>query len=514
MKMLFYKQVFRQSWRDLSLATMAFLSVVSVVEAATITNDVQWYDDRGIEINASMGQHITIVGDTYYWVGSNPTNDSIHLYKSKTFGSDDWTWVRRLAKSSEGTKNVTLLYNPNTDRYVLIGKGIWFYESDTNDVEGTYTQITPKVNLTPRHPGYVANDTFTHYESGGMSAYREGNRAFIIVSMKCAELDDPTGGSTRFVDIFELNEQFTGLKRDASNNILPPIVSDQVEKQREAFWLFKRNNIYYMSFDGVGGWMGSDCYYRTAPALEGPWYPTYTPDPNDAPAEIQIGMNPFRPLGSEANRIMRSHASQHRWIMKIGEQWVYGGDRYPLQEVTSHPVEKGRVIMCPIDWDENGHPTVRWEGENTTDRSLQTPWSWEIDGEIKPFRAWANLNNVENGPDSVGDKEGDEDGDGLLNLMEFALGGNPLVASEPDILPTLVATENGIEFRYRRRSAANPGVSYMPQTSSTLLSDSWVDAPELEIGTETLDEIFERVTAEISVPTGAPVFIRLEVSDQ
>jgi hypothetical protein len=499
------------------IALLAF-PFIFIAQGATITNDVQWYDTRGTEpdneIKASMGQHITIVGDTYYWVGSNPNNDSIHLYKSKTFGSDDWQWVKRLVKGSDGTKNVTLLYNPNRDRYVLIGKGIWFYRSDSNEIEGNYSQITPKLKLTPLHPGYDPNDTFTHYESGGMSAYREGNRAFIIVSMKCKEQDDPTGGSTRFVDIFELNEEFTGLKRDANNNILPPIVSDQVEKQREAFWLFKRNDIYYMSFDGVGGWMGSNCYYRTAPTLEGPWYPTYTPDPNDAPAEIQIGMDPPRPIGSEANRIMRSHASQHRWIMKIGERWVYGGDRYPLQEVSSHPVEKGRVIMCPIDWDENGHPTVRWEGENTTDRSQQTPWSWEIDGEITPFRAWANLNNVENGPDGVGDKTADEDGDGLVNLLEFAIGENPLSGVDRENLPSLGSNHDGMYFEYPRRLAADSGIIYQAQFTDNLASGDWANWIAPDASTDPINAEFEKVIHPIPIEGPIGRFFRLKVLEQ
>ena len=68
-----------------------------------------------------------------------------------------------------------------------------------------------------------------------------------------------------------------------------------------------------MSYDGPGGWTGSDCYYRRSESLEGPWT-----------EEKQIGMDP-----EPTNDKMRSHASQHRYIMNINGQWVYGGDRYP-----------------------------------------------------------------------------------------------------------------------------------------------------------------------------------------
>ena len=57
---------------------------------------------------------------------------------------------------------------------------------------------------------------------------------------------------------------------------------------------------------------------------------------------------------------MRSHASQHRYIMEINGQWIYGGDRYPYHEPESHPLANGLHIICPVSW-KDGHPTVVWE---------------------------------------------------------------------------------------------------------------------------------------------------------
>ena len=295
-----------------------------------ITNDVRtWNDNNGDPVHASMGGHITKFGDTYYWVGSDPRKETvgydIRLYSSKTLGSNSWTFealIEDRPAGMDGRSNCTIIYNEKTDRYVIVTKGIAFYQSESNDIKGPYEFIR-KVN---------ANNKFNHpgFETGGMGTYYEGNDAYIIVS----NLDRET--RQRICGIWKLSDDFL--------NLVEEVLWLPTDMNREAYWLFVKDNKYYMTYDGPGGWMASDCYYRTADALAGPWS-----------EEKDIIFDP-----APANKFMRSHASQSRWMINVDGQWMYGGDRYPYHEPSSHPPEKGLYVWCPVIWN-NGVPTVKFE---------------------------------------------------------------------------------------------------------------------------------------------------------
>ncbi len=293
-----------------------------------IVNDTVWKDTDGNEVVAGFGGHITKVGDTYYWVGTDPrpTDGSVRMYSSRTLGSSTWkleTMVEK-RKPGLGRRNCTLIHCPTTDRFVIVSKGIGFYQSEGSDVKGPY-QYVKKIGEEMLKS--------KNFHSGGMSVYTEGSKAYLIISMR--QLDE---SRDRYCLICELTPDFMGVEKE--------ILWMKVDDRREAFWLFKRENKYYMTYDGPGGWMGSDCYYRTSESLAGPWT-----------EEKEIGMDP-----EPKRRQDRSHASQHRYIMNTDGQWIYGGDRYPYQEPESHPPENGSHIICPIIW-KGDHPTVKWEKE-------------------------------------------------------------------------------------------------------------------------------------------------------
>ena len=306
------------------------LSNTSIIltDPSMIYNDTWWEDNNGDNVLASMGGHVTKVGDTYYWVGNDPQNDvngfDIRLYSSKTLGSNSWKFEALIDDRpiGLGRTNCTLLHNPNTNRYVIINKGINFYQSVSDDIRGPYEYIR-KVNV---------NNKFGHpeYESGGMSAYSEGNDAYIIVSNKLI------GGRDRFCGIWKLSSDFLNIEEE--------ILWTPSEWNREAYWLFKKDNMYYMTYDGPGGWAPSDSYYRTSTSLGGTWS-----------EEKEIGMDPV-----PTTRLERSHGSQSRWMINVDGQWIYGGDRYPYQEVESHPFEKGLYLWCPVVW-EGEKPIVKFE---------------------------------------------------------------------------------------------------------------------------------------------------------
>ncbi|MCH2208359.1 MAG: hypothetical protein MK132_21155 [Lentisphaerales bacterium] len=297
--------------------------------STVIVNNSIWKDTDGNTVWASLGGHISKFDDTYYWVGTDPRKEdsSNRLYSSKTLGSNTWKYESYVEKRKGGLgkRNCTMIYCPKTKKYVIICKGIGFYQSKGSDVKGPYEYVK-KISINKL-------SKYKKFASGGMSAYQEGDDAYVIISMKNHEMPAPRD---IFCLILKLSPDFLNFEKE--------ILWMPTEPQREAFWLFKKDKKYYMTYDGPGGWMGSDCYYRTADQLEGPWS-----------EEKKIGMIP-EPKYKED----RSHASQHRYIMNINGQWIYGGDRYPYQEPDSHPPENGQHIICPVIWDGE-KPYVIWE---------------------------------------------------------------------------------------------------------------------------------------------------------
>lgn len=305
--------------------------------SSTITNDIWWADNNGEDIQASMGGHITKVGDTYYWVGNNQNyaedGADIHMYSSKTLGSNSWKNEGKMIDfpPGEGAKNCTLLHCPHTNNFVIIAKsGLVFYESE--NVTGPYTKI--RTILKNQVGGR------TNYKVGGMGTFQDGANAYIITSRRwLGQATDTKPLNHRYTGIYKLTPDFLDVDEE---------IAWLRNDAREAMWLFKKDNTYYMTASHTAGWTASNCYYRTSKNLV------------DWSEEYEIGMSPDRPGGTQEQKIMRSHGTQQRWIQKFGNQWIYAGDRYPYQEKESHPFEKGLYLMCPVIW-EGDKPIVKYE---------------------------------------------------------------------------------------------------------------------------------------------------------
>lgn len=304
-------------------ATNAYPGPSQSSSAAFISNNEQWYDDFGVEIRANDGGQITKFGDTYYWVGNNldiETNgNDIHLYSSKTLGSGDWKWEGKMVDFEPGkyNGNANLIRCPRTGKYLIITKGLNFYESDS--VNGPYTlvnnvwpsQVPPKID--PSNPGYAW---------GGLSVYQENDIAYIVVSRfdKNGEAKD-----TRSMGIYKL----TADCKDVEEEIY---WRREGAERAEAPYIFKKGDMYYMTMSETRGWKPTKTNYWTAEDIAGPWT-----------VHGEVGMDP----SSSA-----SHNSQHRYIMMVGDnQWIFGGDRYPYYEPDIFPEEEGQNIILPVTWD-------------------------------------------------------------------------------------------------------------------------------------------------------------------
>jgi hypothetical protein len=479
------------------------LPALLVAQDNVISNTAVWYDTAGNPIRASMGGHITQVGDTYYWLGNDQESQGrVYMYASKTLGSSSWVPTGTLAQgrvqflkpngeTSGGLgSNLTLIRSPTTSNFVIVakGSGLSFYESET--VEGPYTI---RNELSRRDP--PMNLHTNNYKIGGMSTFQEGDKAYVITSRRWLGDPEIAPNSQRFAGIYQLTPNFLDVEEE---------IAWVPNNSREAMWLFKKGDLYYMTGSHTAGWTPSACYYRTAPSLSGPWPDTYIeiemdgepqPEPHYAPQNADEER--------EWRRLVRSQGTQHRWIMKVGDQWIFGGDRYPTIEPVSYPdssLGDARMYrICPVIWDGD-HPVVQWQSV------------WTIDAAVSPFNAWANLNFVENGPDQrSGDQTADEDDDGLVNLVEFAIGGNPRSGADLNQLPALGSNQDGLYFEYPRRLEVDSGLLYQAQFTEDLASDIWTDWVVPNAATVPMNADFEKVIYPLPSTGSSERFYRLQI---
>lgn len=136
------------------------------------------------------------------------------------------------------------------------------------------------------------------------------------------------------------------------------------------------------------------------------------------------------------------------------------------------------------------------------------------DSTTDPYSEWAAGVFT---PDQLADAtisgdDADPDHDGLVNLLECLLGGQPL-ADDRDLLPTLsttlIASGRKLVFSYRRKLAA-AGITQVIESTSDFASP-WTVVAYGEESVALVDAETEQVT--VTIPTsGAKAFVRLRAS--
>ncbi len=121
------------------------------------------------------------------------------------------------------------------------------------------------------------------------------------------------------------------------------------------------------------------------------------------------------------------------------------------------------------------------------------------------YEEWADGNNL------AGDKTDDDDGDSLLNMAEYALGGNPTNPADRGHIPTVGIGSNWLDYVHVKRSAPNSGVTYTVEVADNLVAPNWTTNGVAIVGTGVLDATFDTVTNRISIEIKTNQFIRLIV---
>jgi hypothetical protein len=128
------------------------------------------------------------------------------------------------------------------------------------------------------------------------------------------------------------------------------------------------------------------------------------------------------------------------------------------------------------------------------------------------YSAWASPRGVTGAP------EDDDDGDGVANLMEFALGGEPTDAGFSGYSPFASQfDEDGIEwfaYTYPMRSGSEAGLLYSARVSETLAPGSWTEEGVVMAGRvrDGFGTGFDAVTVRVAMEGKSRLFIRLVVA--
>jgi len=126
------------------------------------------------------------------------------------------------------------------------------------------------------------------------------------------------------------------------------------------------------------------------------------------------------------------------------------------------------------------------------------------------YDAWAQKYHLTLG------ETGDDDEDGLANLYEYAVGGNPTNPAENGYNISLASASGGgsnwMEYLYPRLVDTNSGISYLVVKKGNLVFDTvWTNAAAVEAGANDLGDGYEMVTNRVPVDVDTK-FISLEVN--
>ena len=158
----------------------------------------------------------------------------------------------------------------------------------------------------------------------------------------------------------------------------------------------------------------------------------------------------------------------------------------------------------------HGDAALYWDNlDNGSPFAQSAIWVEQL-AEVSPYDTWADeYNLIESGLTD------DPDSDGLDNLSEYALGGNPTNANETGILPTFGTVEidgtNGFEYVYRQRTDAEVlGLDYYLEQSTNLVVGAWTNNVDRVISIGPDYAGFEPVTNHVPADSSS-LYIRLRI---
>ena len=148
---------------------------------------------------------------------------------------------------------------------------------------------------------------------------------------------------------------------------------------------------------------------------------------------------------------------------------------------------------------------------------IATTWAEAVNPTSAPLtsiQSWFAGYSLPTDGQGTGSLTGDNDGDGVVNLLEYAFKANPILADGGNIPSTIIVQDTGINYlaiTFERLTSPSSGITYTPQASGDLAD--WSGVP-VQVGTAVNNgDGTETVTFRDTVATSANPkrFLRVRV---
>jgi autotransporter-associated beta strand protein len=161
-----------------------------------------------------------------------------------------------------------------------------------------------------------------------------------------------------------------------------------------------------------------------------------------------------------------------------------------------------------------GGTTYFWRIDETGVATTTAGPVWSFTTAVTdPYLGWAQSENLTPGVNDAHDD--DPDHDGVQNLIEFILGGDPLLTNDSDRLPKAVIEGTNLKFTFDRDDLSEPGTTLIVQYGGDLVG--WTDVPigsagGAEVSVLENGENPDLVNVLVPVNSQAALFVRLKAS--
>lgn len=245
-------------------------------------------------------------------------------------------------------------------------------------------------------------------------------------------------------------------------------------------------------------------------ASSGTWYASGMFAPNSA--ESNLGLNEAGTLTTGENEVEYiRNLSGESWyqVTNSGTMNAFiDGDESPI-------VISGTVASSPNLSNIDGMGLYIFNLFDGSGRNLEISRIELIpEAAMSAYEDWADSHLLVG---SGRDLDADLEPDGMDNLTEYALGGNPQVNDAATVLPTWTGVwDNGTNWlvyvHNQRTDYAERGLVYNVQSTANLASPAWTNgSPVVYVGKGAAANGFESVTNRIDMTTNAQYFLRLQI---
>jgi len=168
--------------------------------------------------------------------------------------------------------------------------------------------------------------------------------------------------------------------------------------------------------------------------------------------------------------------------------------------ISTYSIELGSTLSA-LELNSNGAlPDLKVD-----EIRVGTTYSSVVPTGLSPYGIWATLHDLSEG------ETGDDDSDGLQNLAEYGLGGDPTNSLDQGILPVFGNTGSWFNYIHVQRTD-DPALVYYLETTTNLVSGTWTNSGYTVAATNTTGGTFDYVTNTIPVVEDE-TFIRLIIEN-